>query len=240
MTDMMKLKVATRRMAGYTGVLGLVRFTDGVSDEFLPRHIRDRMAASMEFLEVDAAGNEQPAGAQHRVIREYKERAPKVESLARQTEAEKAAEIAKNAVITSKVPTLETRESLEKIAGEKGIKGLREIGSKWGVKHRSIPTLIEMILDAQEKSVAARNKKLEAKAADEAAKLAETAPAAKIALEGDKDPEDEAPVAQAVVKPAEPEAADVSEKTTSAAAAINAKLKEAAATGNLAAAISQE
>jgi len=176
--EMMKLKVATKRMAGYTGVLGPVRFTDGVSDEFLPRHIRDRMAASMEFIEVDADGNEQPAGAQHRLIRESKERAPKLEPLKRQTEEEKAAEIAAAAVMTAKIPVLETRQSLEAIASKDGIKGLREIGKKWGVKHRSIPTLIEMILDAQEKSVAARNKKLADKAAAEVEKLKTTAPAA--------------------------------------------------------------
>lgn len=244
MSEMMKLKVATKRMAGYTGALGLVRFTDGISDEFLPRHIRDRMAASMEFLEVDADGNEQPAGAQHRVIREYKERAPKMEALTRQSVSEKAAEIAKNSVIVAKVPALETRGSLEKIAETKGIKGLREIGVKWGVKHRSIPTLIEMILDAQEKSVAARNKKLEEKSAAEAAKLAETAPAAAVVLEGEKDPNEEAPI-PAPTEPAaeaapEPAPEPVSDKTSAAAAAINAKLKEAAASGDLAAAISQE
>jgi len=83
--ELMYLKVATKRMAGYTGVLGLVRFKDGVSEEMLPRHIRDKMAASMEFLEVDASGKEQPAGAQHRLIREYKTRAPLSAPLARQT-----------------------------------------------------------------------------------------------------------------------------------------------------------
>jgi hypothetical protein len=164
--EMKKLKVATARMAGYTGVLGPVRFTDGVSDEYLPRHIRDRMAASMEFLEVDAEGNEAPAGAQHRLISESAERAPKLEPLTRQTHAEKAAEIAAAAVLAAKVPVLETRASLEEIASKRGIKGLREIGKKWGVKHRSIPTLIEMILDAQEKSVAARDKKLGITAAE--------------------------------------------------------------------------
>lgn len=224
------LKVATPRMAGYTGVLGPVRFKDGVSVEMLPRHIRDRMGASMELIEVDAEGNEQPAGAQHRVIREYKERAPKAEPLKRQTEAEKAAEVAASAVMNgTKLPDLETRTSLEKLAAEKGIKGLRVIGGKWGVKHRSIPTLIEMILDAQDKSVAARGKKLEVK------EVTETAPA-------DHADDSEIVTIDETEQKADTEQpdAEVSDKTVDAAAAVSAKLADAAASGDLAAALNTE
>lgn len=221
MHELKYLKVATKRMAGYTGVLGPVRFKDGVSTEMLPRHVRDRMAAGMEFIEVDAEGNEMPAGSHNRLISEYKERAPVIAPLTRQTDAEKAAELSAAQVKNAKVPHLETKESLEKIAEEKGIKGVREIGAKWNVKHRSIPVLIEMILDAQEKSVAARDKKMQERAAAqaEAVKPVET-PAA----------------------PVEEEKVDevVSEKTAAAAAAFSAKIKEAAATGNLAAAVSTE
>lgn len=224
--EMMKLKVATKRMAGYTGVLGLCRFTDGVSDDYLPRHIRDRMAASMEFLEVDADGNEQPAGAQHRVIREYKERAPKVVNLTRQTEAEKSAEIAAAVVATAKVLTLETRETLEKIAESKGIKGLREIGNKWGVKHRSIPTLIEMILDAQEKSVAARDKKLAAKA--EAERANDPVPTAVVEPKAEKEEPVHAPA----------EAEDAAKAEVAEFLAEQERIKAAAASGDLSAAIS--
>lgn len=222
--EMMKLKVATKRMAGYTGVLGMVRFTDGVSDEYLPRHIRDRMAASMEFLEVDAAGNEQPAGAQHRVIREYKERAPKIENLTRQTEAEKAAEITAAVVATVKVLSLETRETLEAIAEEKGIKGLREIGGKWGVKHRAIPTLIEMILDAQEKSVAAREKKLAAKV--EAERTNDPTATAELKV-------DEGEIAHTSAEAEEAAKAEVAEFLTE-----QGRIKSAAASGDLSAALS--
>ena len=238
--EMMKLKVATKRMAGYTGVLGPVRFTDGVSDEFLPRHIRDRMAASMEFLEVDAEGNEQPAGAQHRLIREAKERAPKLEPLKRQTEEEKAAEIAAAAVLTAKVPVLETRQSLEAIASKDGIKGLREIGRKWGVKHRSIPTLIEMILDAQEKSIAARNKKLADKAAAEAEKLKTTAPAAEDP--GANENQDDADAGSTIDPVVAAEAERLATENAAEAKAFleQQALKAAAATGDLAAAVSAE
>lgn len=161
MSDMKYLKVVDAKWKGYTGALGIARFVDGVSETMLPRHIRDRMAAAMNFVEIDADGNEQPAGSAHRMIREYSERAAPVKTLARQSEGEKNAEIAASQVALAKLPITLTRAELEAIASKDGIKGLREISGKWNVKHRSIPTLIEMILDAQEKAVA-KTKKLEA------------------------------------------------------------------------------
>jgi len=44
-----------------------------------------------------------------------------------------------------------TREALEKIASEKGILGLREVGNTVGVRADNIVKLIESILDAQKK-----------------------------------------------------------------------------------------
>ncbi|OWZ90355.1 hypothetical protein B9J07_27590 [Sinorhizobium sp. LM21] len=224
--ELKKLKVVTTRMAGYTGVLGPVRFTDGVSDEYLPRHIRDRMAASMEFLEIDQDGNEEPAGAQNRLLREYKERAPQVPDLKRQTAAEKAAEIASNQVVNAKVPAIETRESLEAIAEKSGIKGLREIGNKWSVKHRSIPTLIEMILDAQEKAVSKRTQK--------DAPVVET-PAV---VEEKVDQAEDSTIDPAVA--AEALRLEAEAKAEADAFAAAEALKAAAATGDLAAAITAE
>lgn len=176
MSDMKYLKVVDAKWKGYTGALGIARFVDGVSETMLPRHIRDRMAAAMNFVEIDADGNEQPAGAAHRMIREYAERAAPVKTLSRQTEGEKNAEIAASQVALAKFPVTLTRSELEAIASKGGIKALREVADKWNVKHRSIPTLIEMVLDAQEKAVA-KTRKLElpvesvAKDEDEASPL---------------------------------------------------------------------
>lgn len=211
--EMKKLKTVQPRMQGYTGILGMVRFTDGLSDEYLPRHIRDRMAAAMEFVEIDQDGNEQPAGAQHRLIR-GNQSSIVLEETPRQTDAEKAAEASQLAIAKSKVPVLATKEELEAIASASGIKGLREVGNKWGVKHRAIPTLIAMILDAQEKAMALRNKKLAA--------VTQAEPAA------------ETPVVEVVVVDEV-----VSEETSGAAAKIADALKAAAATGDLSAALSE-
>ncbi|SOC90003.1 hypothetical protein SAMN05216358_0019 [Rhizobium sp. AN5] len=161
MSDMKHLKVVDDKWKGYTGALGIAEFKDGISVYPLPRHIRDRMAAAMNFVEVDTDGNEQPAGAAHRMIREYAERAAPITELARQTDGEKNAEIAASQVELAKTPVVLSRFELEAVASKGGIKGLREIGNKWNVKHRAIPTLIEMILDAQDKAVA-KTKKPEA------------------------------------------------------------------------------
>lgn len=226
--EMKKLKVATSRMAGYTGVLGPVRFTDGVSDEFLPRHIRDRMAASMEFLEVDADGNEMPAGAQYRLIRESAERAPSLEPLKRQSAEEKAAEVAANQVVVAKTPVIETRASLEAIAEKSGIKGLREIGKKWAVKHRSIPVLIDMILDAQEKAVAKRVK------VETPAVVVETPEV----VEAEDEQDDDSTIDPAVA--AEALRLEAEAKAEAEEFAKAETLKAAAASGDLAAAITTE
>lgn len=154
--DMMKLKITTPAYVGYSGQLGPVIFKDGVSTEPLPRHIRDRMATSFDFLEIDKDGNEQIAGVQHRMIRDAAILSQELEVLGRQTEDEKKRELAADAIKDAPKLDIQTREQLEEIASKGGIKALREVGNKWNVKHRAIPTLIEMILDAQAKALGDR------------------------------------------------------------------------------------
>lgn len=228
--DLKKLKVATAHMAGYTGVLGAVRFENGESVEWLPRHIRDRMAAAMPFVEIDQNGISQPAGAQYRMINEAQERAPVLVPLERQSETDKAAELARSQLDSQKLPELLTREQLEAIADKGGIKAVREVGIRWNAKHRSIAVLIEMILDAQKAYLAKRGISLE----DYAAERAESTPP----------PADEN--ADAVVSTEEPapiddEPLDVPSPANQAAIdKMNQKLAEAAASGDLGAALSAE
>jgi hypothetical protein len=233
--DMMKLKTVTTRMQGYTGVLGRARFVDGVSVEYLPRHIRDQMAASMEFVEIDADGNEQPAGSQNRMIRENKTLLEHRAALERQTDAEKLAEMTKNTLDQSPIVDLQTKEQLEEIASTGGMKALREIAVKWGVKHRSIPTLIAMILERQNAYSDARAEKLAQKVAEEVATFPIAATTIETEVPADEDltsvvsPNQTAPVSETV----EPVVDDTEGEDLAA-------IKAAAASGNLAAAISTE
>ncbi|QHJ78808.1 MAG: hypothetical protein [Bacteriophage sp.] len=158
---MKKLKITAPQWANYTGSLGVVHFTNGVSDEFVPDHIRRRLSIGMEMIEIDVDGNESRNSAAYKLLSTNTIHAPVNAPLSRQTETEKAREDLSIAMESGKQPTFYTRENLEAIADKEGIKGLREAAEIWDVKHRSIPALIDMILAAQEKFLEKRKKRID-------------------------------------------------------------------------------
>lgn len=158
---MKKLKITAPQWANYTGSLGVVHFTNGVSDEFVPDHIRRRLSIGMEMVEIDADGNESRNNAAYKLLCSATIHANVSAPLSRQTKTEKARENLSIAMESGKQPTFYTKEELEKIADKEGIKGLREAAEIWDVKHRSIPALINMILDAQEKFLEKRKKRID-------------------------------------------------------------------------------
>lgn len=158
---MKKLKITAPQWANYTGSLGVVHFTNGVSDEFVPDNIRRRLSIGMEMIEIDIDGNESRNSAAYKLLSTNTIHAPVNAPLSRQTETEKAREDLSIAMESGKQPTFYTRENLEAIADKEGIKGLREAAEIWDVKHRSIPALIDMILAAQEKFLEKRKKRID-------------------------------------------------------------------------------
>lgn len=164
-----KLKVVSPMWANYTGSLGRIAFVDGVSVEALSRQTRDRLSASMQFVEVDEDGEETPAGVAHRLVSESHMRADVVDALTLQSEDDKKKEAIQDVLSQTATTDIFSKEDLEKIADKKGIKGLRDVAERWGVKHRSIPVLIQMILDSQERWVIARDRRLAEKVAAEVA-----------------------------------------------------------------------
>lgn len=158
---MKKLKITAPQWANYTGSLGVVHFTNGVSDEFVPDHIRRRLSIGMEMIEIDVDGNESRNSAAYKLLSTNTIHAPVNAPLSRQTETEKAREDLSIAMESGKQSTFYTRENLEAIADKEGIKGLREAAEIWDVKHRSIPALIDMILAAQEKFLEKRKKRID-------------------------------------------------------------------------------
>ncbi|QIG69075.1 hypothetical protein EVB78_042 [Rhizobium phage RHph_N1_15] len=161
------LKIVSKGWQGYNGQLNIISFKDGVSTEPVPPRIADRIAASVQVVQCDAEGNEGEVavsvGVQHRLISETAARAAIATTLSTQTDADKAMEAKLDAAraLTAPIETLFTRVDLEKVADEKGIKGLRDIGEKWLVKGRGIPELIEKILAAQSEFLKLRNQKIE-------------------------------------------------------------------------------
>lgn len=229
--DMKKLKVANPMWAGYTGTFGPHAFVDGVSVDYLPRNIRDRLAASMSFVEINEDGSEEPAGSVHRLVRDAAARLEPREPMVRQTDEERKAELVQIALqSTTAAPNLHSRAELEAIAEKGGIRALREVASKWGAKHRSIPVLIEAVLVEQEKFTANRNKRIaDAAVAELEAKgivaVQDDAPVSAIGID------DEIPTTEAPLDP--PDDEDLTDEETKA-------IQAAAASGNLAAALSSE
>lgn len=232
---MKKLKVASPTWLGYTGPLGNVAFVDGVSVDFLPRVVRDRLSASMEFVEIDEEGNEAAAGVAHRLVDESAARAPVIEPMERQSDEDKKSENVKAVLEGVKNAEVNTREELEEIAAKGGIKALREVADRWGVKHRSIPVLIEMILGAQDSFVAARNKKLEDAATAELEGLGVKDVETSDYVGGDDHLDAENPDADGDGSGTESDSEQKAE-----APAEDEALKLAAASGDLAAAITEE
>lgn len=157
------LKIVSKGFAGYNGVLGSIQFKDGVSVEPVPQRIADRLGAATAMVEVDADGNETPAGVGHRMVAGSKMRAPINNGLARQTDRERSEEDQLEALRKEKPPvsTFYTAEQLEEIASTGGIRGLREIAEPWGVKDRTLAKLIFEILRAQTAFLDKRNMRLQ-------------------------------------------------------------------------------
>ncbi|RWB95539.1 MAG: hypothetical protein EOQ56_27705 [Mesorhizobium sp.] len=168
---MKHLKIVAKGWEGYTSYIGGVPFKDGVSEHPVPRYIADRISSGIAMVEINEDGSETPAGVAHRLVAETRERAPVVEALARATDKELEDEAKLDALRAQKAPVerFYTREELEKVVEETGLKGLREISDRWDVKHRAVNPLIEMVLKAQEEFLAKRNQRLQSIADRQAA-----------------------------------------------------------------------
>lgn len=167
------LKIVEPGFEAYTGQLGQYEFVEGRSVETIPMVDVDRLSAAFRFMLVDDAGEEVASGPAERLIAEANGRAAFAESLPRETEEQRVAEQRHLAVKASKPPVSQffTRKELQNIASEGGIKALRLKADPWGVKHRSIPTLIDMIVSAQAEFLKERDMRMQLAAqAAEAAK----------------------------------------------------------------------
>lgn len=164
------LKITQPGWEGFTGPLGpYVEFKDGVSTAPVPRNVADSLSGIVSMVELDDDGNEaNVAGLAHRLVSESKERAPVVPQMARQSETDKRSELKRERAKRdpSQIRFYVSKE-LEAIADEKGIAGLRVIAADWGLKHRSITVLIQMILDAQAQYLAKRDERMQKASAEE-------------------------------------------------------------------------
>lgn len=177
------LKLTQRNYVGYTGQIGRWSFVEGVSVEPIPLNERIRIAANIKCIEIESDGAEgvDPSPAVS-IVLNYNARLS-LKALPRQSEAEKAEENVRAVMSFEKPKQILSREAIEGIASESGIAGLREIAGAWGVKSKSIPVLMQMILDEQKSYIERQTHVLTEKGvpADEIAKL--LAPVGELAQE---------------------------------------------------------
>lgn len=148
---MISLKIVQEGWENFTGWLGPVYFENAVSAQPTTPQIANQLSGIVKILEVLPDGSTKAAGVAQSMV-EGRNLAYIETPLEVATEEEIAAEKKLDADKANLPPIdqLNTVEELEAIASDKGINGLREIGAQWGVKERSIPKLIKLILEAQE------------------------------------------------------------------------------------------
>lgn len=143
----MKLRLTQDGFASYTGQMGVVQFVDGLSIADVKPSDAVRMAAVMQCEWEDGS----PANVAQAILDNAHTPAPMAAPVAPQVPVAPAAPQAPVTVaetVAPAGPTVYTRESLEAVADQKGIKGLREIAAPLGIKAHSIAELIDEILAA--------------------------------------------------------------------------------------------
>lgn len=86
------IKIVQSGYENLTGPLGPYDFVDGVSTAPLPQATRDRLAAAFTMVEIEEDGSETPAGIAHRLVAQATMTQAVMPETQRQTEAEKLAE----------------------------------------------------------------------------------------------------------------------------------------------------
>jgi hypothetical protein len=150
----MLIKIKTPGWGSYTGELGMTRFEDGVSVEHISSREAYSLGSMLDVVEVDEEGNEgNPVSHAWDMVRGNSITAPVTPPRLRQSDIDEAAAAAAEAAGDEPdVTTLHTQSSLEIIASEKGIAGLREIADPLGIKGTGIKAMIADILLRQPKA----------------------------------------------------------------------------------------
>lgn len=154
----MKIRITQAGWENYSGPLSLTLFQDGVSVDEVTKREADFISTNVSIEEVDHEGNSRGPHSitQELLMSKYitvevsepMERGQDDTETAQEAETEENATEPQEPVETA--PTVfYSREDLEKIADEKGIKGLREISNPLGVKSTIIHELMDLILEAQ-------------------------------------------------------------------------------------------
>lgn len=153
---MPKVKLISKGFENYTGAIGHNEFKNGVSVEILSVNDAKALGCSLRVADADT---DEPIGSTYDLA---KNRSESTESLRQaridqvekaNAEAEAKLEKEKQEIQSKVAETLDfdfTRESLEKVADEGGIKAVRDIANQYAVKNTSINGLIDELMALKE------------------------------------------------------------------------------------------
>ena len=149
---MITLKITQPGWDNYNGMLGGTEFVNSVSAEPVTQIIANRLSAVVQMVQLDANGDEQGVGITFGMVagKGIALVEPEPLKVASQEDIDDELRLSRMAKGKPPVDDFHTIDSLNKIADDLGIGGIREAAKPWGVKERSIPKLITMILEAQE------------------------------------------------------------------------------------------
>lgn len=151
----MLIKITQPGWETFTGEMGGAQFENAVSTDHVSKQTAYALGSYLSVMEVDAAGNELGiVNHAHDLWRAKEVSAEVVAPRKRlsdiQAEEEAAAKAAaETAGQDAPAPTRHTQATLEAIAADKGISGIREIAEPLGIKGTAIRTLISEILARQ-------------------------------------------------------------------------------------------
>lgn len=158
----MRIKIVQKGWAGFSGSMGTMVFKDGIA-ETTPVEAR-RIGALVQVVECDENGFEfEPVSDAHTMVVTRNLSATVQDAMksgeddppAPADDATTDAEIDADPVDAPAAPPVPVapeydRAKLEAVGSAEGIKGIREIAEKFGVRGTSISGLIEAILTAQQ------------------------------------------------------------------------------------------
>lgn len=148
---MTKVRIAVPGWDSYNGYFGPVEFKNGESVRDLTDLEIARIGAN---IRIESLEDDKQLGVGATIVETMRYSAEVVTPHQTIVEEEAAAKAKEPVVEEVKEPAkvIYTREDLEKIADDEGIKGVRKVAAVFGVKAVQINQLIDEILEAQDKA----------------------------------------------------------------------------------------
>lgn len=151
----MRIKILEKGWEGFSDWMGPVQFRNGVSVGDVAEHDLFNISSSIKVVAMTDDGSEGARlGLAQVAVTNREFHAPQDRQLERGAVPGTAGETPRTRGTMGILPKFHTEDELGEVADQKGISGLREIATQWGVKGRAIHELMRAILRAQKEALA--------------------------------------------------------------------------------------